>query len=281
MILSELKPFVRYARYMTLFKGDFYPPRIACDARLFFTLDGCADIVVGTEEKSMDKGSVLIIAPGIEYEIKSPENHVSYIALNFDYTFCHSDKAIPIPPSKTVDFSPLSILCAARFDDAPELSDVIYMQNMHALSGKLAALEREYSTKVIFNEIKMSAMLTEVICDVLRRIRSGAALGGGRLDAVIGYVHEHYREPLTNERLGEVFGFHKNYISATFREYTGMPLHKYLNSVRLSHALDMLNDRDTPVSEIARECGFCDVYYFSRYFRKSFGTSPTEYRKKG
>ena len=77
----------------------------------------------------------------------------------------------------------------------------------------------------------------------------------------------------------EYFGFHKNYISAMIKEYTGMPLHRYLNRVRISHALDMLNDGDIPIGEIARLCGFCDIYYFSRYFKSAVGVSPSEYRR--
>ena len=77
----------------------------------------------------------------------------------------------------------------------------------------------------------------------------------------------------------EYFGFHKNYISTMIKEYTGMPLHRYLNRVRISHALDMLNDGDIPIGEIARLCGFCDIYYFSRYFKSAVGVSPSEYRR--
>ena len=281
MKLSEIKPFVRYARYMPLSSRDGYPPFAACDARLFYALDGCGEICVAGEAMKMEKGCALLVAPGVEYEIKSPEAHVSYLALNFDYTHANSDKTVPIPPRKIKDFKLSEVLEEIAFEDAPELSGVVYMAEMHAISGKLVSLEREYATKVIFNEIKISAMMTEIVCDIVRRLRADAVLGGGRLDGVIGYVHEHYREPLTNDLLGEVFGFHKNYISAIVKEYTGMPLHRYLNSVRLARAIDMLNGRDAPISEIARECGFSDIYYFSRYFRKAFGVSPTEYRKKG
>jgi AraC-like DNA-binding protein len=63
--------------------------------------------------------------------------------------------------------------------------------------------------------------------------------------------------------------------------YTGMPLHRYLNHVRVSHALDLLTDGDKPLAQIASDCGFCDIYYFSRYFKQSVGVSPAEYRRRG
>jgi hypothetical protein len=64
---------------------------IPCDARLFYTFDGEGTIVADGEEHAMKKGSLLLINAGIEYTVKSPEAHVSYIALNFDYSFSDSN----------------------------------------------------------------------------------------------------------------------------------------------------------------------------------------------
>ena len=200
--------------------------------------------------------------------------------MNFDYTFNFSRLRVPIPPKQQRDFSESDALERVIFDDAPELNGVISLQNMHSLSGRLTAIEREYTMNVVLCETKISSLLCDVFCDVLRALRTESALGGeGKLDAIIRYVHEHYREPLTNGLLGEVFGFHKNYVSSMIKGYTGMPLHKYLNYVRISHALDMLSDGDVPIEQVAADCGFCDVYYFSRYFKNSVGVSPTGYKK--
>lgn len=281
MKFSQIRPFVRYARYMTLSKNEGYAPMRPCDARLFFTLDGEGVIEADGSEYTMKKGSVLLMGAGTEYWLKSPENHVSYIALNFDYTQARADVKIPVPPVPASRFNENDIIERTSFSDAPELSKTVFLDGMHGLSGRLAAIEREYSMNVLFHEIKISALLCEVLCDILRHIRAESALGGGgKLDTIIWYIHEHYREPLTNEALGEYFGFHKNYISEMIKEYTGMPLHRYLCRVRVSHAVDMLNDSDTPIGEIARLCGFCDIYYFSRYFKSVIGVSPSEYRKQ-
>ena len=281
MLFSEIRPFVRYARYMTLSEREGYPSMVPCDARLFYATDGEGVISVGGSDFKMRNGALLIINAGIEYQIKTPENHVSYIALNFDYTFENSAKKIPVPPKRSGDFSPEDIIERVLLSDAPELSQYVFIEEMYGIASRLAAIEREYSRSVIFHETKTSATLCDVLCDALRRLRSDAVLGGGgKLDAILNYVHENYREQISNERIGEVFGFHKNYVSGMVKEYTGMPLHKYVNYVRVSHAVEMLADGEDSVTEVARKCGFCDIYYFSRYFRQFVGVSPTEYRKK-
>ncbi len=280
MKLSDIRPFVRYARYITLSNGESYPTSVAGDARLFFTLDGEGEIIAGGEKYNMEKGTLLILNSGIKYTIKTPEARVSYVALNFDYTDKNTDRKHPVMPHAEGDFLPDDIIEHIKFDDVPELSSILYLTGMHAISSRLEALTHEYIMNIIFHEIKITALFSEVLCDIVRAARSESALGGGgRLDLIIGYIHDHYREPLTNEILGEHFGFHKNYISVMIKEYTGMPLHKYLNHVRVSHAIDMLSDTDASIADIAQECGFCDIYYFSRYFKRSVGISPTDYRK--
>jgi AraC-like DNA-binding protein len=41
----------------------------------------------------------------------------------------------------------------------------------------------------------------------------------------------------------------------------------------------MLRFSNETVAEIAAKTGFCDIYYFSRAFKKNKGMSPLQYRK--
>jgi AraC-like DNA-binding protein len=53
---------------------------------------------------------------------------------------------------------------------------------------------------------------------------------------------------------------------------------EYRDSIRLLYAKDFLAEESTSVSEAAYKCGFEDVNYFSRFFKKHTGSSPTAYR---
>ncbi len=50
----------------------------------------------------------------------------------------------------------------------------------------------------------------------------------------------------------------------------------FIKTVRLEHALELLQTREYNVTEISEMCGFSSVGYFSTVFRKHFGKSPTE-----
>ena len=86
-------------------------------------------------------------------------------------------------------------------------------------------------------------------------------------------------EGITNSSMGGVFGYHPNYISALIKKKTGMPIHQYIIYVRLLNAASLLENTALSVNEIAISCGFYDIAYFSKYFKKYFGVSPSEYRQ--
>ena len=70
------------------------------------------------------------------------------------------------------------------------------------------------------------------------------------------------------------------YIIKIFRKSFNVSLKKYLYTMRLEFALNLLLTTDNNVSEIAYRSGFSDPLYFSTSFKKRYNLSPTEYRKQ-
>ena len=73
-------------------------------------------------------------------------------------------------------------------------------------------------------------------------------------------------------------GLSEPYFSRFFRKISGMTFSKYLNTVRLEHAIRMLQEhpRRLSVTEIASRCGFETIRHFNRVFRDITGMSPRE-----
>jgi AraC-like DNA-binding protein len=74
-----------------------------------------------------------------------------------------------------------------------------------------------------------------------------------------------------------------HYVSSTtlnrwFRQYIHSSPREYLESVRLSNALNMLLDGAT-VTEACLNCGFSDCSHFIILFKKKFGLTPKKYIK--
>ncbi len=63
-----------------------------------------------------------------------------------------------------------------------------------------------------------------------------------------------------------------------FHAATGYSPYDYFIRMKMMKARELLEQTSLKVSQIAHMVGYDDVYFFSRYFRKSFGLSPRDYR---
>ena len=94
------------------------------------------------------------------------------------------------------------------------------------------------------------------------------------------YVDFHYMEQITLTSLAQQYFVSNTHLSALFKKEVNMNLKEYIQEVRLKHARLLLNTTQFPIQEIAANCGFLDVNYFTRVFKKVHGMSPREYRNK-
>lgn len=78
--------------------------------------------------------------------------------------------------------------------------------------------------------------------------------------------------------LAEQCDMSQTYFRRLFHSLYGVSPKQYVLSARMRWAKNMLKGTEDSISEIAKNCGFDNVYYFSRAFRNHQGISPTEYR---
>lgn len=95
---------------------------------------------------------------------------------------------------------------------------------------------------------------------------------------IADYLTKNYREHITNQTLGTLFGYVPSYISILFRREFHMSPSEYLTDIRIEHAKQLLSSApEMLVRDIALNCGFKSQHHFSRTFKKHEGVWPTEY----
>lgn len=101
------------------------------------------------------------------------------------------------------------------------------------------------------------------------------------LDSAVRYIHSHYSDPaISMEKVCEELGISVSYMSLLFKKHRETTFVKYLTSVRIEKARELLKLTGDRIVEIAGLCGFSDVYYFSHCFKKVMGVSPKKYREE-
>ena len=280
MLFSDVSPFIRFAHTLNVTCKSVYTEVVPLDARIFFVLDGFGKIIVADKEYTLKKDSVIIINSGIPYKLCAPEKSISYTAINFDYDKRAVEKNIPVAPIAVKNFSPALLLNHIQFQDEKNLSSVLFIENLPTIRKKLSTIVNEYALQLTYFQEKLSVLLMECLIECVRAKRLiTQAFENQTISEIIRYIHENYKQSLTNASIGRTFNYHPNYINQLIKSVTGMSLHKYLIHVRLVNALSLLQDTELSVNEIALACGFCDSAYFSGYFKKKFKTSPSKFRK--
>ncbi len=111
-----------------------------------------------------------------------------------------------------------------------------------------------------------------------------AAQRGGlravRLKAVLSILERRFSEPdFSAQKLAAVAGLSERYVNELLYE-AGASFTTRLNELRLRRAAELLTLTERRISDIAFECGFNDLSYFNRSFRRRFGLTPTAARGK-
>ena len=99
-----------------------------------------------------------------------------------------------------------------------------------------------------------------------------------RIDTILTYISDHYDEKLTTAMLAEKFHLNEHYFCHFFKEATGQTPVSYINRVRIEKAATLLKNTSISMTDIAMNVGFDDPNYFTRTFKKHFGTTPSAYR---
>jgi len=94
------------------------------------------------------------------------------------------------------------------------------------------------------------------------------------------YLEQHFDRSVTLDYLAFLSDMSvTNFRREWKKSYAESPL-QYRDSIRLHYAKEYLSSGYYSVREIAGKCGFEDVSYFVRFFKKKAGVTPGEYKKQ-
>lgn len=94
------------------------------------------------------------------------------------------------------------------------------------------------------------------------------------------YIDVHYSEDLSLSNLSKIFYLQPGTISKNFSQIWGVNLKRYINSVRITNAVRILDTSDVSITDLAAMTGYENVNTFLRQFKEKMDMSPLRYRKQ-
>jgi AraC-like DNA-binding protein len=99
------------------------------------------------------------------------------------------------------------------------------------------------------------------------------------LRRAVEFIHEHYADRLRRDEVARVAGIAPDYFSKLFQERERTTFERFVQSVRLERAKQLLANTGLGVGRVAEMTGFNSSAYFCRVFQRAAGTSPLAYRQ--
>lgn len=93
------------------------------------------------------------------------------------------------------------------------------------------------------------------------------------------YIVENFKKDISLTDCAECVGISPYYLSHIFKERTGDTFVEYLSRIRIEEAKNLALNKNLTVSDISSRCGYLNITYFCKVFKRMTGMTIGEYRK--
>lgn len=101
-----------------------------------------------------------------------------------------------------------------------------------------------------------------------------------KYEKVFQYITENLSMELRIEEIARNTNYSIGFFTKSFVRDNGMTVKQYIHDKVMSEVEQCLIYSNQPLSEIAEAYGFCELSYFTRWFKKYKHCTPSEYRRK-
>ena len=243
-------------------RGKRFEAHFHSNIEVMYVADGELEVSINGEKRILAKGGVAVAE--------------SYVVHSLSATADADIRVAIIPVIRIPDYGLMhrNLTFATPFLE-PSLSG----ESIGALFRSFENYRRDSSPMIGKGfAYLLLGMLTDALGTVPahHRIKDGVAVVG----QMLRYMDEHYTEPLTLERLAVEFGYNKDYLSRVFNETIHMGFSRYLATMRLRYAVQLIRTTDLSLEQIADRAGFGNPHSFYDIFRDNYQCTPGAYRKR-
>jgi AraC-like DNA-binding protein len=136
--------------------------------------------------------------------------------------------------------------------------------------------------KNIYADLSLKELLIRLVqSQYLNRVNmeKNDKSNSSRQHFLINFIHGNLTDKLGVDMLSRKAHMSRNEFFKWFRLQFGISPLEYINRERIKLAKKMLGNQQTTVTEAAYQCGFTDVNYFVRLFKKSEGITPGTFKE--
>ena len=229
---------------------------------IYYLKGGKCSYFIDDATYDMQSGDIVVIPPGVIHKTNySDASHTRYLVNCSELALPESTR-FSFTTVRLYSSKSLALGCETIFDKIRE----------------------EYESDKRYRDEAIVAYLSELFILLARSdgaIKSTSADGSSFVEGALRHIRNNYMNDITLTTTAKALSVSAEHLSRSFKRETGFGFSEYVTTVRLKHAEDMIkNESGKSVSDIAFATGFNDGNYFSLKFKRVYGMTPSEYRRR-
>lgn len=254
--------------------------------QIFYVLRGICHHYVGGKCYDLVRGDGFVLPPYLIHKTLLDENSEIFCCEFLPSAPNMEQQSYPDALDKVrIELSFISFFFSDKADIKPRISfppeDVIHMEYL------MGQMLKEYGSTKPFARDMLNLYVQEITIAYARKYNTIARENDAgeivrryqfAVQDAISFINLHYAEPITLEDVCHVAAISKTYFCYLFKLITSKTFVRYLSDVRVSHAMELLETTDLPITRICYEVGFKNLSHFARVFLGTVGLSAKAYR---
>lgn len=230
------------------------------DYQLIYIRKGKIHIHFIDKTVTVGAGNVILYRPG------EPQNYSYFKKDKYESVFIHFSGVFVERILEELNLDKANIFPIYSIDEMNLLIEKLLPEHRLARKG---------------HKILESSIILNILCIIARHETDEAEINTNKqkIEKTLIKMESNITNNLSLKDYADELYLSVDRFSHLFTETVGVPPYKYILSLKMTRAKQLLRQTEHSISEIAKFIGYQDPLYFSRIFKKHCGVTPMQYRK--
>jgi len=261
---EEKRPVIKYP-----FRSDHFSILIVTKGKL--------QLRINLTEYEVVENQLLLMAPTVVREFRQAEGNVEFCGIVFTPDFMAqagmSPKHLELFDFFSANNNPVLPLEPQDLDTLVSLIHVMARKSSGSLDSALDKEVVNHSFLAFIYEMAAASRKRNGAVSIQLTKKEDLAMRFVKL------LNNHFREERSVFFYAELLFVTPKYLTQTVKEVTGKTAGEMIDGMVVMEAKVLLNDLSQSIASVAESLYFSDQFFFSKFFKKHTGLTPTDYRK--
>ncbi len=240
-------------------KNKSFLPHWHESLEIIYVIEGTLCLSCNGNAVTVEKDNLAVVNSGAIHEISSVSDESLYYCLIIDNDFC-ADFGISIEDR---DFDRV-------------LSDKEMIAYYRQIIDEMNSKSDHFAEAVKAVAILIVLLYCRKYCKSYEKSQDKNYTRTKMVKDAISYIKNHLHSPMSVDDICSHIGFSKFYFCREFKALTGFTVIDYINYSRCATARQLIASGKYNVGQSARKCGFDNLSYFTKVYKKHMGHAPSK-----